>query len=133
MDFLIAFYVGEAVQSHSESLDVVIVSRDKGFDPLITHLRTRGIRSRRVESLEFLPIAIHVERMTLSERIAYAAEKLREYDEHPREKDRWLRIVDRIFQSCLTNRATEEVMSVMLTSGVLLPAATGTKLVVART
>lgn len=132
LDFLIAFYVGEAVQAHSENLDVVIVSRDKGFDPLIAHLRTRGIRSRRVESLEFLPIALHVERMTLSERIAYAAEKLRECAEHPREMDRWLKTVDRIFQYHLTDRATEEVMSVLLSSGVLQPAATGTKLVVAK-
>jgi len=130
MDFLLAFYVGEAVQAHSGNLDVVVVSRDKGFDPLIAHLCTRQIRSRRVESLEFLPIALQIERMTLPQRVAYAAEKLREYDEHAREMERWQKVLDRIFQYCLTDEATAKVMSLLLSSGVLRPVATGTKLVV---
>ena len=130
LDFLLAFYVGEAVQAHSGDLDVVVVSRDKGFDPLIAHLCTRQIRSRRVESLEFLPIALHIERMTLPQRVAYAAEKLREYDEHARERERWQKVVDRIFQYSLTDEATAQVVSLLLSSGVLQPVATGTKLVV---
>jgi hypothetical protein len=50
LDFHIAFYLGEFLARHADA-ECVILSRDKGFDPLVTHLVGREFRVRRVGSL----------------------------------------------------------------------------------
>lgn len=50
LDFHIAFYLGEFLSRHAGA-DCVILSRDKGFDPLVKHLVARGFRVRRVATL----------------------------------------------------------------------------------
>jgi hypothetical protein len=50
VDFHIAFYLGERL-SCSPKTRCVILSKDKGFDPLIEHLTGRGFAARRVASL----------------------------------------------------------------------------------
>lgn len=47
LDFHIAFYLGELLQA-SPRAECVILSRDKGFDPLVRHLVGRGFAVRRV-------------------------------------------------------------------------------------
>ena len=46
LDFALAYYLGRAVQSDPLGF-FHIVSHDKGYDPLIEHLRHRHIRARR--------------------------------------------------------------------------------------
>jgi hypothetical protein len=53
LDFHIVFYLGQ-ISLQSPKSDYVILSRDRGFDPLIQHLSKRGISCRRIESLEML-------------------------------------------------------------------------------
>lgn len=50
LDFHIAFYLGEFLARHADA-ECVILSRDKGFDPLVKHLVGRDFRVRRVGSL----------------------------------------------------------------------------------
>ena len=50
LDFHIAFYLGEYLAKYADA-DCVILSRDKGFDPLVKHLVGRGFRVRRVASI----------------------------------------------------------------------------------
>jgi hypothetical protein len=50
LDFHIAFYLGEFLAKYADA-DCVILSRDKGFDPLVKHLVGRGFRVRRVASI----------------------------------------------------------------------------------
>lgn len=54
LDFTLAYYVGRAVAADSSAL-VYIISRDKGFDPLIEHLNLNRIKAARYESFEALP------------------------------------------------------------------------------
>lgn len=58
LDFHIAFYLGEYLKA-SPDADCVILSRDKGFDPLVRHLTGRGFKVRRVGALAdaFAPVA----------------------------------------------------------------------------
>lgn len=49
LDFHIAFHLGEALATAPKAR-YVILSRDKGFDPLIKHLVARGAAVRRVAS-----------------------------------------------------------------------------------
>lgn len=46
LDFALAYYLGRAVQSDPLGF-FHIVSHDKGFDPLVEHLRHRHVRARR--------------------------------------------------------------------------------------
>jgi hypothetical protein len=50
LDFHIAFYLGEYLAGSPQS-PCVILSRDKGFDPLIKHLVKRGFAVRRANSI----------------------------------------------------------------------------------
>lgn len=50
LDFHIAFYLGEYL-ARSPDTACVILSKDKGFDPLIRHLARRGFAVRRANSM----------------------------------------------------------------------------------
>jgi PIN domain-containing protein len=50
LDFHIAFYLGEYL-ARSPATPCVILSKDKGFDPLIKHLVRRGFAVRRANSI----------------------------------------------------------------------------------
>ncbi|MCS6946895.1 MAG: PIN domain-containing protein [Steroidobacteraceae bacterium] len=50
LDFHIAYYLGEFL-AQNPTADCVILSRDKGFDPLVRHLVGRGFRVRRAAAL----------------------------------------------------------------------------------
>ncbi|MBX3278485.1 MAG: hypothetical protein KF868_10835 [Acidobacteria bacterium] len=55
LDFHIAYYIGRlAVEDPSAIFH--IVSRDKGFDPLIHHLKTQKVLAMRSESIADIPI-----------------------------------------------------------------------------
>jgi hypothetical protein len=50
LDFHIAFYLGEYLTSHAAA-ECIILSKDKGFDLLVKHLRGRKFNVRRVTTL----------------------------------------------------------------------------------
>ena len=50
LDFHIAFYLGEYLAAE-QAARYVILSRDKGFDPLVRHLKARGLDVARVSAL----------------------------------------------------------------------------------
>lgn len=54
LDFHIAYYVGRLAVKNPEA-HIYIVSRDKGFEPLIRHLKDQKISIRRVKDLVEIP------------------------------------------------------------------------------
>lgn len=54
LDFHIAYYIGEIAASEPAA-QFHIVSKDRGFDPLIRHLRSKKIRIRREKDLAEIP------------------------------------------------------------------------------
>jgi hypothetical protein len=54
LDFHIAFYIGQLALKEPEAY-FHIVSKDTGFDPLITHLKARNLRALRVEKIGDIP------------------------------------------------------------------------------
>jgi len=72
LDFHIAYYLGEFLSADAES-SCVILSKDKGFDPLVKHLQGRGFKVRRVSSIaeafpESAQPAVHVVTPRVSKR-----------------------------------------------------------------
>ncbi len=55
LDFCITYYLGELVAENPRGY-FHIISKDKGFDPLIAHLNSRGIHVRRHVNLMDIPI-----------------------------------------------------------------------------
>ena len=53
LDFHIAFYLGRLSQNMGEA-SFVIMSKDKGFDPLIEHLNKEHIRCQRIQELTMI-------------------------------------------------------------------------------
>jgi hypothetical protein len=53
LDFHIAFYLGKITKYKKNTL-FIILSKDKGFDPLIQHICKQNIPCRRIESLSEL-------------------------------------------------------------------------------
>jgi hypothetical protein len=50
LDFHIAFYLGEHL-AKAPAGEYIILSKDKGFEPLVKHLKGRGFKVRRASSL----------------------------------------------------------------------------------
>jgi PIN domain len=64
LDFHIAYYLGQYL-TQSATTPCVILSKDRGFDPLIKHLGSRGFTVRRANTLrEACPPAAAVTRRT---------------------------------------------------------------------
>ena len=81
LDFHIAYYLGKV--SHADPKGIFkIVSKDKGFDPLVEHLVSKGIRCSRVENLS----AKAPDRKGLEEMISGFAEHVRGLSEKARPK-----------------------------------------------
>jgi hypothetical protein len=55
LDFHIAFYIGQLAERDPKSY-FHIISKDKGFDPLIAHLKTKKIFVQREMDLAAIPI-----------------------------------------------------------------------------
>ncbi|MEQ1862427.1 MAG: PIN domain-containing protein [Chthoniobacteraceae bacterium] len=53
LDFHIAFYAGR-ISSEDARASIHIISRDKGFDPLIAHLNSRNVKAERSEKVPVL-------------------------------------------------------------------------------
>jgi hypothetical protein len=56
LDFTLAYYVGRAAAMDPAGF-YHIVSRDKGYDPLVAHLRSKHIEARRHDSFASLPFS----------------------------------------------------------------------------
>jgi len=54
LDFHIAYYIGELATKDPHA-DFHIISKDRGFDPLIRHLKAKNIRVRREKDLAEIP------------------------------------------------------------------------------
>lgn len=55
LDFHIAFYIGE-ISAKDNNCYFHIISKDKGFDPLIKHLKTKKIHVQREKDISEIPI-----------------------------------------------------------------------------
>ncbi len=50
LDFYIACHLGRVIEK-SPSLHCIVLSKDKGFDPLLRHLNKNGLKCKRINSL----------------------------------------------------------------------------------
>ena len=83
LDFHIAFYIGQISATDPEAF-FHIISKDKGFDPLIEHLREQKVFSVRSETIGEIPIIRASTAKTPKERMGFVVNRLKSGNSKPR-------------------------------------------------
>ena len=74
LDFLIAFYIGKLSSAHPDAY-FHIISKDKGFDPLIEHLKDQRVFCCRSASVLEIPLVKSADKLPPKKRAADFYEK----------------------------------------------------------
>jgi hypothetical protein len=77
LDFHIAYYIGELAAKEPDA-DFHIISKDRGFDPLIRHLNGKQVRVRREKDLAEIPELRIPDTTSRDEQIAAIVKNLRQ-------------------------------------------------------
>ncbi|MCP9917361.1 PIN domain-containing protein [Cyanobium sp. ATX 6F1] len=83
LDFHIAFYIGQIGATDADAF-FHIISKDKGFDPLIEHLRERKVFAVRSETIGEIPIIRASTAKTPKERMGLVVDRLKSGNSRPR-------------------------------------------------
>lgn len=75
LDFHIAYYIGELAAGEPDAF-FHIISKDKGFDPLIGHLKERKIRVRRENDIGEIPLLQLTDKTSVDEQISAIVKNL---------------------------------------------------------
>ena len=75
LDFHIAYYIGE-LAAGEPGASFHVISRDKGFDPLIRHLKSKNIRVMRARDLTEIPALQLPASTSMDEKIAAIVKNL---------------------------------------------------------
>ena len=101
LDFHIAFYIGELAERDPDAY-FHIISQDTGFDPLIKHVKGRGIAARRHKDLVAIPFLAIAGACTLQDKIAAIVEDLsRRGDARPRKVQALANTINALFMKTL--------------------------------
>jgi len=75
LDFHIAYYIG-LLSAQEADASFFIISKDKGFDPLVQHLRSKRVRIQRNKDLGEIPLLQLSKSTSLDEQIAAIVKNL---------------------------------------------------------
>ena len=75
LDFHIAYYIGELAASEPDAV-FHIISKDKGFDPLINHLKERKIRVHREKDIGEIPLLQLADTSSIDEKVSAVVKNL---------------------------------------------------------
>lgn len=123
LDFHIAFYIGRLAVAEPTAF-FHIVSKDKGFDPLIQHLKTQKIFVARSVDIASIPaVKICTARSAHERAIAYAARLGLPKATKPRAEKTLSSSIRAYFQNQLSDAEVAEVVEELRSSGVISIAA----------
>jgi hypothetical protein len=75
LDFHIAYYIGR-LTAENPGAGFLVVSKDRGFDPLIKHLGVRNVRCRRATLIADIPVADAPASAPRAERLGFVIDNL---------------------------------------------------------
>ncbi len=119
LDFHIAYYIGRLSVEVPDSFFHVI-SADKGFDPLIKHLKEHGIFCLRHASPRDIPL---VRQTALVERVDTIVEKLLNKPARPKTSAALRRHINVVFANAMSDDQVEEVVTELCRRGLVQEAA----------
>lgn len=114
LDFHIAYYIGRISCSDSDAF-FHIIFKDTGFDPLIAHLKTKGILCKRSASIDGIPILRSLTEAPKDEQVDAVVSKLLGMAKNKPQKDKTLRaMISAWFGTKLEPKDLERIVSSML-------------------
>jgi hypothetical protein len=119
LDFHLAMYLGELIAADPTAF-FHIISKDKGFDPLIVHLKGRKVFAARSPSVQDIPLVKAASAGSLSEQLALAKDHLEKRGANRPKTVKTLRSsLDGLFQHKLAQEGLEAVVEGLQRTGVL--------------
>ncbi len=117
LDFHIAFYIGQLAASDPTGF-FHIISKDKGFDPLIQHLKDKKIFAARTEQVVDIPLIRSYSAKTPLERMAVVLKKLQlTKTSRPRVLATLNSTIAALFQKQLTDEDVQNIIQALLSAG----------------
>ena len=116
LDFHIAFYIGKIGASDPDAF-FHIISKDKGFDPLIEHLREQKIFSIRSETIGEIPIIRASTAKTPKERMNLVVDRLKSGSSRPKTMSTLRSSIEAILYKQVDGPDTQAVIDQMIKAG----------------
>jgi len=118
LDFFIACHLGRVLDKPHRP-ECFVLSKDKGFDPLLRYLNANGLKCRRIESLLQLDA-----RTTISDEPNYrrVVEVLGKSEKRsrPRKRKTLSQCISAMFQKKLTQKEVDRLIDVLLSNKMIL-------------
>jgi len=116
LDFHIAYYLGRGVCEFPQA-EFVILSNDKGFDPLVRHLVARGFRCRRESQARPAPAA----KPRLSAHARAVADLLKSIDNNkrPSKRAKLSNLLETHFKKKMTAEEIKQAVEQLLEAGLI--------------
>ena len=118
LDFHIAFYIGQIGATDPDAF-FHIISKDKGFDPLIEHLRERKVFSVRSETIGDIPIIRASTAKTPKERMGLVVDRLTSGNTRPRTLPALRSAMDAILYKQVGDQDIQAVIDQMVKAGIV--------------
>ncbi len=110
LDFHIAYYIGRIAEKEPKAF-FHIISKDTGFDPLVTHLKSQGIFSNRSASLDGIPILKSLVEAPRDDQVDAVIEKLKGMPKSRPQREKTLRtMISAWFGKNLDDAALERII-----------------------
>jgi septum formation topological specificity factor MinE len=116
LDFHIAFYIGQISAIDADAF-FHIISKDKGFDPLIEHLRERKVFSVRSETISEIPIIRASTAKTAKERMSLVVDRMKSGMSRPRTLSTLRSAIDAILYKQVGESDVQAVIDQMIKAG----------------
>lgn len=116
LDFHIAFYMGQIGATDPDAF-FHIISKDKGFDPLIEHLRERKVFSVRSETIGEIPIIRASTAKTPKERMSLVVDRMKSGSSRPRTVSTLRSSIDAILYKQVGEPDIQAVIDQMIKAG----------------
>lgn len=116
LDFHIAFYIGH-ISAHDRDAFFHIISKDRGFDPLIEHLKERGVFSMRSEAIGEIPVIRAATASSPKQRMALVLDRLKSGATRPGTLSTLKSTVDSILYKQVEEAGVQAVIDQMVASG----------------
>lgn len=113
LDFHLAYWIGRLAERDPDAY-FHIVSKDKGFDPLVKHLKANKILAQRVAQVGDIHVLNGITKKTTSERVDHVVASLRTRGNSvPRKRETLANTIKAIFANAITAEEIQKVIQLL--------------------
>jgi hypothetical protein len=119
LDFHIAFYIGQLAKEEPNSY-FHIISRDKGFDPLIKHLKSQKIFCARSQEIKDMPLFKALNSSSATERIDAVIDNLKQRGtSKPRKEKTLMSTINSLFQKNISEQELVNLIDTLKSKNII--------------